>query len=122
MLEDPETTLEVLWVFRVFCALRVFWTLWVLTLTWSFSLTLSVWVWVFLEVDGLEVDGLTGDTGLGCGGRADSLTSTEVKDEPWQISAKVLNLGPRSLRNSRSSSLSSMLKLPTEPAGEPWPS
>lgn len=39
-----------------------------------------------------------------------------------QISARVLNFDPRSLRNCRSLSDSKRLQQPTEPVGEPWPS
>lgn len=39
-----------------------------------------------------------------------------------QISARVLNFGPRLLRNCRSLSDSRRLQQPTEPADEPWPS
>lgn len=39
-----------------------------------------------------------------------------------QISARVLNFGPSSVRKSKSLSSSRRLQQPTEPAEEPWPS
>lgn len=76
----------------------------VLTLR-AVSLLTSVWVDV---------------VGLGLGDDTDMLTvSASIAIDPWQILARVLNLGPRSLRKSRSSSAPRRLQQPTEPTGDP---
>lgn len=70
----------------------------------------------------VDVEGLKGETGLT--GVEETATSTDsvTMVDPWQISARVLNLGPRSLRNARSSSFSRRLQQPTEPASDSCPS